>query len=165
VFEYLTVTFWTAFVMLRRIGDLWIWRDVESVVAYYKILSQNWSIGTEENQELIKIGGLRTDNQIRDFAITKQRLLLLFAWMRTPKSARVFAQQHGQVPSASVCVDCCWGLHKASMLVKGWTTGFPSWPLRPDRLCGPSSFLSNGYWGSYPGSKAAEAWSWQLTSI
>jgi hypothetical protein len=41
-------------------------------------------------------------------------------------------------------------------------------PYRPVRLWGPPSLLSNGYWGRggglFPGVKAAEAWSWPLTS-
>jgi hypothetical protein len=38
-------------------------------------------------------------------------------------------------------------------------------PRRPDRIWGPSSFLSNGYrWEAFPGGNAAGAWSWPLTS-
>jgi hypothetical protein len=38
-------------------------------------------------------------------------------------------------------------------------------PRRSDRFWGPPSLLSNGYRGSFPGGKAAGAWSWPLTSI
>jgi len=31
-------------------------------------------------------------------------------------------------------------------------------PQRPDRLWGPPSFLSNGYWGLFPRDKAAGTW-------
>jgi hypothetical protein len=37
-------------------------------------------------------------------------------------------------------------------------------PCRPNRLWGPSSLLSNGYWGLFPGGKSAGAWSWPLTT-
>jgi hypothetical protein len=37
-------------------------------------------------------------------------------------------------------------------------------PCRPDRLWGPPSLLYNGYRGPFPGSKAAGAWNWPLTS-
>jgi hypothetical protein len=33
------------------------------------------------------------------------------------------------------------------------STKILSWPQRPDRPWGPSTFLSNGYWKSYPGDK------------
>jgi hypothetical protein len=42
---------------------------------------------------------------------------------------------------------------------------FFSSPRRPDRLWDPSSLLSSGYRGSFPGGKAAEAWRWPLASI
>jgi len=45
----------------------------------------------------------------------------------------------------------------------GWE--FLSLPPRPDRLCGPPSFLSNGYKGSFLGDKAAGVSSRSLTSI
>jgi len=41
--------------------------------------------------------------------------------------------------------------------------GFSS-PSRPHWLWGPPSPLSSGYEGSFPGVKAAGAWSWPLTS-
>jgi hypothetical protein len=54
-------------------------------------------------------------------------------------------------------------------MIGGWSTGkgweFFSSPPRPDRLWGPPSLLSNGYQGIFSGGKAAEAWSWPLTSI
>jgi hypothetical protein len=37
-------------------------------------------------------------------------------------------------------------------------------PNRPDRLWDTPNLLSNGFWGSFPGGKAAGAWSWPLTS-
>jgi hypothetical protein len=37
-------------------------------------------------------------------------------------------------------------------------------PCRPDRLWGPPNLLYNGYRELFPGGKAAEAWSWPLTS-
>jgi hypothetical protein len=36
-------------------------------------------------------------------------------------------------------------------------------PHRPDRLQGPPNLLSNSSRGSFPGGKAARAWSWPLT--
>jgi hypothetical protein len=45
----------------------------------------------------------------------------------------------------------------------GWE--FFSSPPRPERLWGPSSLLSNGYQGLFPGGKAAGAWGGPLTSI
>jgi hypothetical protein len=68
-------------------------------------------------------------------------------------------------------------LHHSSVLhssrYSDWATGWtirgsnlgrskrflPS-PNRPDWLWDLPSFLSNGYWGFFPGSKAAGAWSW-----
>jgi len=41
---------------------------------------------------------------------------------------------------------------------------FCSPPLCPDQLWGPLSYLFNGQWVSFPGGKAAWAWSWTLTS-
>jgi len=38
-------------------------------------------------------------------------------------------------------------------------------PPRPERLWGPPSLLQVGTRGSFPGGKAAGAWSWPLTSI
>jgi len=55
-----------------------------------------------------------------------------------------------------------------------WTTRFRfpavagiflSSPTRPDRVQDSPSLLSNGYRGSNHGGKAAEAWSWPLTTI
>jgi hypothetical protein len=46
---------------------------------------------------------------------------------------------------------------------RGWENF--SLPPRPELLWDPSILLPNGYQGSFPGSKAAEAWSWPLTSI
>jgi hypothetical protein len=37
-------------------------------------------------------------------------------------------------------------------------------PCRPERLWGPPNLLSKGYGGSFPGGKAAWAWSWPHTS-
>jgi hypothetical protein len=37
-------------------------------------------------------------------------------------------------------------------------------PYRPDWPCSPPSLISNGYWGSFPGIKAARAWSWPFIS-
>jgi hypothetical protein len=37
-------------------------------------------------------------------------------------------------------------------------------PRLPDRLWSPPNLLSNGYRGPFSGGKAAEAWSWPLTS-
>jgi hypothetical protein len=41
---------------------------------------------------------------------------------------------------------------------------FFSSPQRPDQFWGPYRLLSNGHRGSFPGGKAAVAWSWPLTS-
>jgi hypothetical protein len=43
--------------------------------------------------------------------------------------------------------------------------GFFSSPLRPDRLREPPSLSLVSTFGSFTGGKAAEAWSWPLTSI
>jgi hypothetical protein len=47
----------------------------------------------------------------------------------------------------------------------GVMTAFFSPPPHPDRLWGPSSPLSDGYWGSYHEGKAAGVWSWAHTSL
>jgi len=43
-------------------------------------------------------------------------------------------------------------------------TGFVASPRRPVRHWGPPSLLSSKHRGSYLGGKAAEVWSWPLTS-
>jgi len=49
--------------------------------------------------------------------------------------------------------------------ILGGDREFLSSPSCPDGLQGPPSLLSSGCQGSYSGVKAAEAWSWPLTSI
>jgi hypothetical protein len=55
--------------------------------------------------------------------------------------------------SSSVSIVSDYGLYyRGSILDRG--RGFFFWPLRPDRLWGPPSLLSNGYRGPFPGGKA-----------
>jgi hypothetical protein len=70
-----------------------------------------------------------------------------------------------------------WGVgiaQSVQRLATGWTRGWISVsvkskifssPGRPDRLWDPTSLLFSGYWGCFPGGKAAGAWSWPLTSV
>jgi hypothetical protein len=51
----------------------------------------------------------------------------------------------------------------SSSLCRSWE--FFTSPPCPDLLWGPSSLLSDGYQGSFPGGKAAGAWSWPVTSF
>jgi hypothetical protein len=69
---------------------------------------------------------------------------------------------------SSVGIALGYGLNARGYRVRfpagGWEFFFS--PPRPERLWGPPSLVSNGYQGlSFPGGKAAEAWSWLLSSI
>jgi hypothetical protein len=64
-----------------------------------------------------------------------------------------------------VCIASSYGLDDRGVGVRvpvGSRIFFS--PNRPDRLWGPPNLLFNGYRGSFPGGKAAGAWSWPLTS-
>jgi hypothetical protein len=58
---------------------------------------------------------------------------------------------HTCVPGSSVSIVSGYGLNDRANEVRSpaEARGYFLYPVCPDRLCGPPSFLSSGYWGSF----------------
>jgi hypothetical protein len=70
----------------------------------------------------------------------------------------------GGARDTSVGIATGYRLDDRSSIPGGGWEFFSSTPC-PNRLWGPPSLLSNGYWDLFPCGKAAGAWSWPLASI
>jgi hypothetical protein len=64
---------------------------------------------------------------------------------------------------SSVGIATGYGLNDLGSIPGSERYFFP--PQHPHRFWGPLTFLSDGYWGCFPGDKAAGPLSWPLTSI